>query len=447
MKLSARLTSDWPFAAARAPFFYGWVVFALSTLGYLCSVPGQTMGMAVFADTFITELQLTRTQLSLAYLLGTVCSALLLPGAGRWYDRYGARLLMVAASLLLAAALLFISGTDALGAALAQALHIPLPWVTFPLIMIGYFGVRFAGQGVLTSASRNVLLVWFERRRGFVVGCSGVFVSLGFSLAPLLLATLITMQGWRGALWTMAFGVGGLFALVALLTVRDHPRVSGLLADGEAGLTGAAGQQDAGSDDRSAADAKRDPVFWLYAGALSMHALFGTAVTFHVVAIFAAAGRDQSEAFGMFLPQALVSVVVNLTASMAADRMRLQPLLVLMLVFFLVASFAFTRLETPYGYALLVLGFGVGGGLWGVLSNLVFIRQYGARHLGEVSGFNAAITVFASAIGPLVFSLANDRFGTFEAAAVACGVGLSVLLAAALWLPQPHDRSPRRRGN
>ena len=35
---------------------------------------------------------------------------------------------------------------------------------------------------------------------------------------------------------------------------------------------------------------------------LAIHALFGTAVTFHIVSIFADAGRSQSEAFAYFLP-------------------------------------------------------------------------------------------------------------------------------------------------
>ena len=59
------------------------------------------------------------------------------------------------------------------------------------LMLLGYFGVRFLGQGVLTSASRNILLIWFVKRRGLVSGLRGVFVSFGFALAPLGIAILI----------------------------------------------------------------------------------------------------------------------------------------------------------------------------------------------------------------------------------------------------------------
>ena len=80
---------DWPFDIRRIPFFYGWVIWLLSTLGFLFSIPGQTMGMAVFTDQFIEVLGLSRTQLSLAYLFGTVGSSLFLTRAGRGEDSQG----------------------------------------------------------------------------------------------------------------------------------------------------------------------------------------------------------------------------------------------------------------------------------------------------------------------------------------------------------------------
>ena len=245
----------------------------------------------------------------------------------------------------------------------------------------------------------------------------------------------------------MALIVGVGFALIAFIAIRDHPRVAGLQPDGVGTAVADARAANLSMGDRTAKEAKRDPVFWLYSGALSMHALFGTAVTFHIVAIFAEAGRGREEAFGYFLPQAIVSLSVNLFASALADRSRLKPFLSIMLVMFLVGAFGLTRLETPFGYWSLVIGFGAGGGLWGVLSNLAFIRQYGALHLGEISGLNTAITVFASAVGPVAFSVAHDIYGTFQAAALACAVGLFVLLLAAVWIRQPNDQRPQGRGN
>ena len=216
----------WPFDIRRLPFYYGWVIWLFSTAGIIFSIPGQTMGMAVFTDHLIEALGLSRTQLSLAYLVGTVGSSLFLTSAGRWYDRLGGRVMVALASALLALMLVYIAATDSLAARFGGGVL-----ASFTLITLGYFGVRFLGQGVLTSASRNLLLVWFEKRRGLVSSARGTFVSFGFAVAPLVLAWLIANGGWREALWELALCCLG-FAVIALLLLRDNPESCGVLIDG-----------------------------------------------------------------------------------------------------------------------------------------------------------------------------------------------------------------------
>ncbi len=430
-----RVPPDWPYDVRRTPLFYGWVIFAMSALGMLMSIPGQTMGMAVFTEHFMDAYGLSRTSLSLAYLLGTLGSALLLTRAGRMYDARGARLMAVSASLGLALTVAALAGLDRLASGVAAFTGLPAAPLGFVLILLGYFGVRLFGQGVLTQACQNVLLAWFERRRGAVSGVRSVVVTLGFSMAPPLLAALIAALGWRGALLAMAVVVGVGFGLLALVVLRDSPEACGLRADGAP-----AREADAPLPPLTGvrlAVARRSPVFWVYAAALGMHALFGTALTFHVVDIFAEHGRSAGEAFGYFLPVSVVSTSVNLAASQVVDRCALKPFLVVMLVAFLVGAGGLLQLHSTAGYWLLVAGFGVGGGLWGVISNLAWVRFFGRRHLGEVSGFAISLTVFGSAVGPAMFSVGHDLGGVYAWPVGACVVLLTLLLVAALWVRQP----------
>lgn len=418
---------DWPFSVRRSPVFYGWLILVVSTLGILASIPGQTMGIAVFTEPLMAALGLSRTQLSIAYLIGTVGSALFLTRAGRLYDRFGARALLVLSSLALGITLVYFAVLETLLLPFEGAWRSP---VAFVLVCIGYLGVRFAGQGVLTSASRNVLLSWFERRRGLVNGLRGVFVSLGFSLAPPILAALILLFGWQGALLVLALVCGLGFALLALLLVRDAPEPCGLRPDGD--LPPADDEPWPTIGGASLDQVRRSPVFWLYTLSLSMHSLFGTAITFHVVSVFTEAGRTQAEAFGHFLPMALIATSVNMFSSWASDRTALRPWLLLMLMSFITAVAGLLWLETRAGYWLLVLGQGVGGGLWGMISNITFVRLFGRASLGAISGLNASLTVFGSAVGPALFAIGLDLFGSFRAAAWFCGTGFALILAAAL---------------
>lgn len=415
--------------------WYPWVIWLFSTLGFLFSVPGQTMGMGVFTDHFIEVLGLSRTELSLAYLMGTLLSAACLTRAGRWFDVYGGRPLIALSSVGLAIVLFYISCLDVIASLFTDGSA--LPWM---LILVGYFGVRFLGQGVLTSASRNILLIWFLTRRGLVSGIRGVFVSFGFALAPLGLAALIGLYGWRGALWLLGLGLV-LFAFFAWSFVRNRPIEPQPL------------KQESGEDSEnqslnstevlglSLSEVRRRPIFWLYAASLSMHALFGTALTFHIVSIFEQVGLGPDRAFSYFLPAAIFSTVVNLLAGAAADSRPLKPFLVAMLVAFLLGAWGLTYLDRAWGYWLLAAGFGIGGGLWGVLSNLAFVRFFGLKHLGEISGLNTALTVSASAIGPAAFSLGLDWSGSYQVPVVLCMLGLAVLL---IWaLVQPSEELSR----
>ncbi|MGB2330355.1 MAG: MFS transporter [Pseudomonadales bacterium] len=406
---------------------YGWVIWIFSTLGFLFSVPGQTMGMAVFTDYLIDALTLSRTELSIAYLVGTLLSALCLPRAGRLFDQHGGRIMMAGSSVLLALMLLYITQVPNLQELVGGS--VAAGWC---LILLGYFGVRFLGQGVLTSASRNILLIWFVKRRGLVSGLRGIFVSLGFALAPLLIAMLIATRGWQGALWAMASGLL-LFGILSWIFVRSSPESSVVSSKKRTEL------EETSQQGQTLAEVKRSSLFWLYASSLSIHALFGTALTFHIVSIFEQAGRSSAEAFAYFLPAAVCSTAVNLIGGYWADTRPLKPFLIAMLGSFLFGAGGLVMLEANAGYWSLAIGFGCGGGLWGVISNLAFVRYFGTRHLGEVSGLNTALTVSASAVGPAVFSLGLDGWGSYHVPIYVCMLVLTGLLVWASVQPAPES--------
>ena len=104
--------NTFPFKPAKFPLFYGWVILFASVVGVLASAPGQTMGVSTFTDYLIENIKISRNQISTAYMIGTICSSLLLTWAGRQYDRFGARWTAIGASLLLAAVLLLLSQSD-----------------------------------------------------------------------------------------------------------------------------------------------------------------------------------------------------------------------------------------------------------------------------------------------------------------------------------------------
>jgi hypothetical protein len=95
MKISTLFKANFPFIPSRFPVFYGWVIVVFTTLGIMSSIPGQTMGVGIYTDFLIQSSHLSRMQISMAYMTGTILSSLLLPLAGRYYDLLGARIMIV----------------------------------------------------------------------------------------------------------------------------------------------------------------------------------------------------------------------------------------------------------------------------------------------------------------------------------------------------------------
>ena len=64
---------------APAKGFYGWRIVVFSAIALALTGPGQTFGVSVFVDPMIDELGISRTQMSTAYLIGTLAGAVALP--------------------------------------------------------------------------------------------------------------------------------------------------------------------------------------------------------------------------------------------------------------------------------------------------------------------------------------------------------------------------------
>jgi OFA family oxalate/formate antiporter-like MFS transporter len=161
-------------------------------------------------------------------------------------------------------------------------------------------------------------------------------------------------------LWFLAAIVGIGFASLALVFIRDNPASLGLAADG-----GSIEESETRieSPSKTMPEARKDSVFWIYTVTSSMYALFGTALTFHIVSIFAEAGRGREEAFGYFFPSVGFATATSLFASWLVDRHRLKPFLIVMLATFIAGGFGLLNLAEPWGFWLLAAGFGSGAGL------------------------------------------------------------------------------------
>lgn len=429
--------ANFPFHPGKWPFFYGWMILLWSAMGIVMSVPGQTIGVSVFTDPLLGALGISRGDLSLAYMLGTIASSLLLGWAGKFYDRFGARPMALIATIGLGFVLLFLSQVDTF---LFQFLEVDSSVIIISVMFLAFLFLRFFGQGMLTMASRNMMVQWFEQRRGFASGFSNVVVSLAFSSSPVLLYFLVEYFTWKGAWIVMAIVAGIIFPIIVIVFYRNKPEDSGLTPDCDY----------VPSEKKSRNlfpvikqfslfEARRNYAFWIFSVMLGMQGLYITAFTFHIISIFDMAGYSEEVAIRIFQPGAIIAVITTLVASSVSDHIQLKYLLYVKGIGACTAIVGVIFLaQWDIAYYMIILGNGIMGGLFSVLVTVIWPRYYGREHLGAISGQAMMIMVFASAFGPILFSTSLTHFGSYGAGAWACLVVYGGLTLAATRANNPQ---------
>lgn len=420
--------NSFPINPAKTPFFYGWVILIVSTIGVLLSSPGQTMGVSTFTDYLLDNIGITRNQISMAYMFGTIASSFILTYAGTIYDRYGARWVAMGTSVLMGIVLVLLSQSDRIIKSFLSISSSGYAGFAIAVLILLFFMLRFSGQGVLTMVSRNMLLKWFIARRGLVNGISSVFVSLGFSVAPLTFDMLIQGTTWRMAWIILAVVVGFIFPFFVFVFFRDNPEDSGLVPDGEKCVNKNKDVVVKPFKQFGLKEARSGLTFWLFAIPLAIYSLYVTGFTFHIVSLFGEGGVGREKALGIFIPMSFISLSFAFFGGWISDRIKLQYLLWLLLVGEMIALFSLANLGHGAYYYIFIVAQGVVSGINNVLMAVTWPRFYGRDHLGKITGFVMSLIVFGSALGPVIFSTSFSHTGSYSFG-IYCLLGIVVLAA------------------
>jgi OFA family oxalate/formate antiporter-like MFS transporter len=429
---------DLPCTLQRHGFYYGWVVLAAGTIGIIASVPGQTMGVSVFSESFMAGLHLDRVRLSGAFMVGTLASSFLLPLVGRLLDRLGARIMSVVAATGLALSLGLLAVSPHLAAALTTVTHCRPTSAGLAVLFLCFVGTRHFGQGQLTMISRTMIGRWFDRHRGRVMGVSGLFTAFGFGVAPLVLTRLINRFGWQGALWVLAACLLGM-ALFAWAFYRPAPERCGLQVDG-GGLRPATAAPPGDLEERTftVAQAKRTAAFWIFNLGFATHAMLGTAMTFHMARIGLTHGLTEPAVFRIFLPIGIIATACDLAAGVVSDRVPMRYLLAVMMSGLCLWLLTIDHIGTPWGFWLTAAGHGLASGLFSLLTGAAWPKLFGRTHLGAIAGANMAWIVAGSAVGPFLFSQAQSWTGHFTVAFHWGLLAPAAVLVASFWAIPPQ---------
>lgn len=381
------------------------------------SAPGQTVGISVFVDHFVSDLHLSRSAVAAAYLIGTAGGALSLPFAGRLIDRRGLRWATTAFAGAFGAVLVAMAGVTG-----------------FVTLAVGFAGTRMLGQGALTLTATTTVAVSFHRNRGTAMGIKSALGGALMALVPLVGAVLISTWGWR-----ISFVIFGISVWVVLLPIarrvvvdaRRHTELS--LAD--------TARRPPTVNPWPRAAVLRHPLFWLMTTGVALSALISTGLVFHQIDLLTARGLTAGEAAGNFVPQMAATAAAALGAGRLADRVAPRVLLPGAMALLAAAPLLLHAARPGLAAVTYALALGGAGGSIRTIEATLLPRWFGTALIGELRGIVLAVAVAASATGPLLVAAGGELFDGYGPVLVAMSVVAAVVGALSLTAREPAEPS------
>jgi MFS family permease len=155
------------------------------------------------------------------------------------------------------------------------------------------------------------------------------------------------------------------------------------------------------------------PAFWTFSVGAALYGLVASGIGLFNESILAERGFGADVYYQTLVVTAMTALAGNFGGGWLATRVSLPRLLAVSL-FILSAGLAALPLVATLAQVMMwATAMGLGGGLVMVLFFSVWPRVYGRKHLGRIQGAAQAMTVVASAIGPLMLAWCIELTGSY----------------------------------
>ena len=382
----------------------GWAITAALSVTETVSYGVLYYAFTAFLVPMREDLDFSTAQITGAFSLAIIVSAVAGIPVGRYLDRHGPRRLMTSGSLL--ATLLVLAWSRVEGLLALYAI-----WLAIGLVM----------AAVLYEAAFTVLAKHFagaEERRQAMTAVTLVAALSSFIFVPLS-QLLIDSYGWRDALTILAVILGAITIPLHALVLRAAPPPPRRSAEHHVPSTGAA-------------TVLRSTAFWKLSTAFFLSQLAAIAALVHAIPFLLE--RGHSATFAAFAVGFFGLAQIPGRVVFAPIAARVHPATSTAIVFLLVAIGLGVLVAIPEAEAV-IAGFvllGMGNGMATLARATLIADRYGQAAYGAIAGVAQSMTIAARGMAPVTASLyvAVVGYGTLlwslvalALAAVALGYG------------------------
>ncbi len=403
-----------------SPVFYGWwVAVAFSVMVFVSA--GVRHAVGPFLKPMVADLGVDRGAFSLVIALGLFLYGAFMPWIGGLTDRFGARRVTAAGSVLLAVSL-------ALTGYCQNLWQLALVYG-----VLASLGLACTGPVVANA----VVARWFVRRRGTAVSLLGSAAMTGMSLLVPVVAWLIVAFDWRTAYMVLGAAVLVGMLPLCLFVVRDSPEEMGMRPDGDAAVAGAPVPVITRT---LASTALRTVAFWQLGGAFFTCGFSMALVSAHGVPMLTDHGYTPIFASWVIGVLGASSIVFTLSLGALSDRFGARPVLA---AIYAGRAFIFAGLFLIRDNPAAMIGVAIVGGITVAgsmsMTSVLTADIYGRYSVGSILGVIFLVHQTGAALGSWLAGALFEATGGYGVMfAIAC-----VLLAAAGLVSLRVEREPR----
>src|SRR5271163_3878271 len=411
----------------RLPFFYGWIIVAVTFVTMAIGVNART-AFSLFFPPIVDEFGWERGVTAGAFSFGFVVSAAVSPLIGRLMDRAGPRAVMELGVGLMAGGLLLAPLTSE-------------PWHLYLTIgvMVG------AGSVCLGYSGQSQFLPnWFIRSRGLAIGMA--FAGVGIGSVTLLpwVQHMIEQAGWRTACTAMGIVVLVVLAPINLL-LHKRPEDIGLQPDGDAAPSALAQPISYvvnpvwAATDWTLGRAVRTARFWWIQLGYFCALYVWYAVQVHQTKFLLDIGFSANVGVWALGIVSLLGIPGQIMLGHASDRVGRESIWAISCGGFAICFAALIALKYQPSlilvYVMVFAQGALGYGLTSVMGAVVLEIFQGAQY-GSIFGCIMLAALAGGAGGPWLTGLIHDLTGSYTIA-FAIGIAVSALSAVAIWQASP----------
>jgi MFS family permease len=417
-------------AFAPRGLFYGWVIVLVSGLTMFL-VMGTRLSFGVFYSSILAEMGWSRGATAGIFSVSMLVYAVVAPGVGAAFDRWGPRRLFPVAAVLLGVGFFLCSRMTTL-------------W-QFYLYYGVIGGTGFTALGFIPHVA--LVARWFARRRGLATSLALAGTGLGsFLLAPWSEA-LIARYGWRQSYVLHAALLPGVLIPLSLLAHRSHPQDLGLHPDG-APTPRATGQHPSRYADNVAATPYATALttrgFWALFGVIFAIAATVMLLTVHQHQYLIDIGFPPAFAAWMLGLSGLLRSGGSLLWGVLSDHLRRETSFTCATLLGVVALLCLLSAQTSpdvWRVVVFVVLMGLGYGGTSVIYSTAAADLFQGRHFGTILGLMEIGFGLGASLGSAIAGVMFDAFRTYRPA-LYLTIGLMLASVGGIWLAAP--RTARR---